>query len=409
MSEFMALDRNLKLRTLTVFLAVLLGSSIGPNMTIYYVEYFGAFITGFLLIVVSVAGFIAGLYGGHLADVYGRKWTMLVGSAFLIAGYAIAMLMNSPWMTQPYITFFGFLLANIGGSLMDPAEQAMMIDSSTLANRRFVYSLIYWVINIAVMVGAAVGGWFFKEYLFELLLGLLIVALINTAIIKFGMTETLLKRPETSSSVWQAVKSYAAVFSDRRYIIFLLGGVMGTVIFTQPDYYLAAHLGESFHQVSLFGVQIYGQRMLSIMLVVNTVMIVLMMTAFNRLTERWSLLKGYSVGIVLQGFGFAVSFVLQDFWPLFMAAVVLTIGEMINVPASQTMRADMMNPAQLGAYSGAFAAARPLGTVIAGGMVTLSHFIGSAGVALTLVLITILAVVLTATAYRMPATFTTES
>ena len=61
MQDFMALDRNLKLRSLTVFLTVLLGSSIGPNVTVYYVEYFGAFITGFLLIAVSVAGFIAGL------------------------------------------------------------------------------------------------------------------------------------------------------------------------------------------------------------------------------------------------------------------------------------------------------------------------------------------------------------
>ena len=105
MQDFMALDRNLKLRSLTVFLTVLLGSSIGSNVTVYYVEYFGAFITGFLLIAVSVAGFIAGLYGGHLADVLGRKKTMLIGSAMIIGGYALAMLMNSPWYTNPYVTF----------------------------------------------------------------------------------------------------------------------------------------------------------------------------------------------------------------------------------------------------------------------------------------------------------------
>ena len=93
MQDFMALDRNLKLRSLTVFLTVLLGSSIGPNVTVYYVEYFGAFITGFLLIAVSVAGFIAGLYGGHLADVLGRKKTMLIGSAMIIGGYALACLL----------------------------------------------------------------------------------------------------------------------------------------------------------------------------------------------------------------------------------------------------------------------------------------------------------------------------
>jgi DHA1 family multidrug resistance protein B-like MFS transporter len=406
MNEFMTLDRNLKLRTLTVFLTVLLGSSIGPNMTIYYVQYFGALVTGFLLIAVSVVSFIAGLYGGHLADVFGRKWTMMLGSVFMILGYATAVVVNSPWLVNPYVTFVGFLLASVGGSLADPAEQAMMIDSSTLENRRFVYSLIYWVINIAVMVGAAIGGWFFREYLFELLLGMMIVAMINMSIIRFGMSETLVKTSGTvSSSVWQAVKSYALVFSDKRYIIFLFGGVMTTVIFTQPDYYLAAHLGESFNQVNLFGVAIYGQRMLSLMLVINTVMIVLMMTLFNKLTENWPLLTAFAIGVALQGFGFAISFLLNDFWPLVLMAVVFTLGEMINVPASQTMRADMMNPAQIGAYSGAFSAARPVGTIIAGGMVTLSHFVGHVGVSIFLMGITVLAIVLTVVARRMPPSF----
>ena len=149
MQEFMALNRNLKLRTLTVFLTVLLGSSIGPNMTIYYVQYFGAFVSGFLLMVVSVAGFIAGLYGGHLSDVWGRKRTMLTGSALIISGYTLAMLMNAPWYTNPYITFVGFLTASVGSSLADPAEQAMMIDASTIKNRKFVYALIYWEIGRA--------------------------------------------------------------------------------------------------------------------------------------------------------------------------------------------------------------------------------------------------------------------
>lgn len=176
MKEFMQLDRNLRLRTLTVFLNVILTSSVAPNMTIYYVRYFGAFVTGFLLMFASVISFIAGLYGGHLADVYGRKWTILLGAQLMIAGYLLTAIMNSSFMVAPKLTFLGFIIASIGGSLADPAEQAMMIDSSTLQNRRYVYSLIYWVINIGVMFGAAIGGWFFKEYLFELLIGLTIMA-----------------------------------------------------------------------------------------------------------------------------------------------------------------------------------------------------------------------------------------
>ncbi|MBJ7650472.1 MFS transporter [Weissella confusa] len=406
MQDFMALDRNLKLRSLTVFLTVLLGSSIGPNVTVYYVEYFGAFITGFLLIAVSVAGFIAGLYGGHLADVLGRKKTMLIGSAMIIGGYALAMLMNSPWYTNPYVTFVVFLTASVGASFADPAEQAMMIDSSTMKNRKFVFALIYWIINIGVMIGAAIGGWFFRDYLFELLMGSMIVGIINASIINWGMAETLdMANVKANSSVWSAVKSYAHVLTDKRYLLFMFGTIFAVVIYSQPDFYLAAHLAESFRDYTLFGVHFYGQRMLSFMLVINTVVIVLTMSAFNHMTNRWPLIRGYAIGTFMQGLGFAMAFLLRDFWPLAFAAVVFTVGEMINVPSSQTLRADMMNPEKLGAYSGAFAATRPLGNIMAGVMVSASHFVGSVGAAVMLMIGVFIAIYSVATAAKMKASF----
>lgn len=48
MSDFFKLDRNIQLRILMMFITVAIGSSVGPNMTIYYVEYMDALVTGFL-------------------------------------------------------------------------------------------------------------------------------------------------------------------------------------------------------------------------------------------------------------------------------------------------------------------------------------------------------------------------
>ena len=59
-----------------------------------------------------------------------------------------------------------FAAVAIGGALADPAQQAMMIDLTDGENRRFVYALLYWVMNIGVMLGAAIGGWWFKTHLF---------------------------------------------------------------------------------------------------------------------------------------------------------------------------------------------------------------------------------------------------
>lgn len=387
MQEFMALDRNLKLRTLTVFLTALLNAAVLPNMTIYYSHYFGAAAAGILLIVVSIASFIAGLYGGHLSDAHGRKPIMLAGSTLLIVGYLIAALVNSPLGTNPVLAFVGFLLARVGGSLSDPAEQAMMIDASTPQNRRFVYAMLYWVINISVMLGAAIGGWFFRDYLFELLLAMAVIAVININIIRFGMRETFQSQQKVSGSVWQAVKVYGQVFADKRYVLFLAGSLLANIVTNQPNFYLAVHLGRDFKATHLFGIALYGQRMLSVVTIINTVMIIILMALFTRLTSKWALGVAFAVGVGLQTLGFAMSFEVNTFWPLALAAVILTFGEMISVPSSQTLRAALMDEQKIGAYSGGWAAVNPLASTLSGVTVSISPLLGNSGMsALMLIL-----------------------
>lgn len=403
MADFFKLDRNIQLRIVMMFITVAIGSSVGPNMTIYYVGYFGAFLTGILLVLVQVAGFLAGLYGGHLADLWGRKRVMIAGIGLMTLGYLLAAVMNSPLYINPYITFFGFLMASVGLSFASPAEEAMMIDVSTVKNRKFIYAMIYWVINLAVMIGAGLGGWFFKTARFQLLIGTAIGALISLIIVLVWITETLPKdkRPTHGQSVWAAVKSYRTVFADRRYMKFMIASIGATIIFTSPDYYLAAHLSQTFHTIDIAGVEIFGQRMLSIVTMVNTFMIVLMMGMMTKLFKHWSEMKASAVGTVLQGGGFAIMFLLTDFWPLMVFTVILTLGEMIVTPASQSLRAEMMNPEKIGAYSGFSAAIRPIGAILASGIVSASVLVGNVGAALLLLTATGISILFTYLAVQM--------
>jgi DHA1 family multidrug resistance protein B-like MFS transporter len=255
------------------------------------------------------------------------------------------------------------------------------------------------------MLGAALGGWFFRDYLFELLVGLIIVSVFNLSIIRFGMTETMTEQSQASGSVWGAVKSYLGVLTDRRYMLFILGFVLITIVTRQPDYYLAAHLGRDFIETKIFGITIYGQRMLSLVTIINTVMIVTMMSLFTQLTRKWSLVKANAIGAALFGIGFALSFVTNTILPLTISAIILTLGEMISVPANQTMRADMMNPARIGAYSGAISAVAPMASIFAGLLVSASHFIGNYGMAVIMLIFAAISIVVTSKATRMPASF----
>lgn len=405
MKEFLQLNRNLKLRMLTMFLVAILNSSILPNMTIYYSRYFGTMVTGLLLIMVSIASFLAGLYGGHLADVYGRKPVMIGGGLMIAAGYAIAATMNSPWLQDPHVTFVGFLIAGVGASGANPAEQAMIIDASTPQNRQYVYSISYWIVNISVMIGSALGGWFFRDYLFELLTGMIIVSVVNLCIITLGMKEIEHATEAVSNSLSSLLHAYQEVMTDRRYMLFLIGWIFAGIISSQPDYYLAVHLGADFHATTILGVHLYGQRMLSMVTLTNTIMIVTMMGLFTRISRDWSLAKTYSLGAALSALGFASAFVGDRFWPLIVSAIILTLGEMFVVPSSQTLRADMMNPARIGVYSGAMMAVNPLASIIAGMLVSASGLLGNWGMAAVMVLCGAASIGLVVKSARMPATY----
>ncbi len=66
MREFFNLSKQLQWREELRSLSIILGSAIFLFMSMYYVQYFGAFITGLLVIITQVVSFIGILYGGHL-------------------------------------------------------------------------------------------------------------------------------------------------------------------------------------------------------------------------------------------------------------------------------------------------------------------------------------------------------
>ncbi len=81
--------------------------------------------------------------------------------------------------------------------------------------------------------------------------------------------------------------------------------------------------------------------------------------------------------------------------------VILTLGEMIVTPASQSLRAEMMNPEKIGAYSGFSAAIRPIGAILASGIVSASVLVGNVGAALLLLTATGISILFTYLAVQM--------
>ncbi|MEW6856303.1 MFS transporter, partial [Streptococcus iniae] len=326
MSEFFQLPKQIQLRELMRFITITLGSSIFPFMAMYYTTYFGTFMTGILMMITSLSGFLGTMYGGHLSDAIGRKKVVIIGSIGTIIGWFLTITANIPGHLIPWLTFLGILLVDISSCFYGPAYEAMLIDLTDSSNRRFVYTINYWLINIAVMFGAGIAGLFYDHYFIELLLAMFVVNLLCFFVAYYKFHET---RPDDhdfahNSSLSATFKNYSEVFKDRAFVIFTMGSILFSSVWMQMDNYIPVHLKLYFETTHLFGFEVTGAKMLSIMVFTNTFLIVFFMTLVNKLTVKWKLLPQLLIGSIIFSVGVFLSFTFTHFIGIWIAVLIFT-------------------------------------------------------------------------------------
>ncbi|WP_374285865.1 MDR family MFS transporter [Lactococcus sp.] len=393
MKDFFQLNRNLKLRILMTFIGIMTYSTIGSSMTIYYNQYLGAGITGILLIISSVISFLVGIWAGHFTDLEGRRPTMLIGALASTFGAALAAFSNSPLLFNPWLTFVGLVLSGFGFGFFNAGASAMMVDITTPADRKIVFSLNYWMLNVGMAVGSAISGWLFRDHLFFLLILVVCGDLLNMLIVAFLIEETFDPKKHVEHQETNIFKAYLQVSKDKIFMLYLLATLFVTMLFLQLDFFIPVHLSNSFKTSSIFGMQIYGQRMLTIIAILNTVMVVLFLSTVRKATSNWSNKRGFAVGAGLMGLGFAIICFGQTLPFALLGALINVCGELIFVPFEQSLRADMMDPEQVGVYTGAFTAIQPMAQIICGLLVSLSAFYSGFGMGVILIVVTLLAMI----------------
>ncbi|RLQ97431.1 MDR family MFS transporter [Falsibacillus albus] len=354
---FKSLHPNIRMRIYTSFLSRVVGSSVFPFMAIYFTKHINPTVAGILVLIQVAIQFVAGLYGGFLADIIGRKKLMVAGELMKAGAFAGMLLVNSPWFESPWATFLMMLLIGVSGGLVNPAAEAMLIDVSTKETRAFMYSVNYWAVNMSIMLGLMFGGWFFEDYFFELLAVLTAMSVFTFWLTASRITETY-KGKKTARKEYglkPLFQSYGLVMKDWPFIAFTIGGFSILALEFQRNNFISVRLEkeivpETYHAFHLISLQLDGIKLLSMLTVVNTLMIVL----FTSLAAKW--IKGRNerkimyAGFVLFGTGYAIMAFSNQIILLLLAVIVLTIGELLYVPTRQSLLADIIDGSQRGAY-----------------------------------------------------------
>ncbi|MFS1513081.1 MDR family MFS transporter [Chengkuizengella sp. SCS-71B] len=332
---------NIKIRIIETFISRFIGSMIFPFMAIYLAQYYGQGITGLLLFINVIVGVVFNFFGGFISDRLGRRKIMMYAEIIRFFAFFTMMAFNSPWAESVLITFLMMTVNTICWGFSGPAHQAMLIDVSTPEQRKLMYSITYWANNLSIAIGGILGAFLFKDYLFELLIGLTLASLVTVSLIVFFIKESYFpnQQENTSFHILEIFDAYKMVFKDRLFIWFVVAGILVLSMEFNLTNFIAIRLSEEMTNQYFLNWEIQGIQMLGILRTENTILVALFAIFAAKFIERFKEKNVLIIGCLMFVVGYGVISFSNNIWLLFIMMIIATVGEVIRVPVEQSSMA----------------------------------------------------------------------
>ncbi|CCQ98488.1 Multidrug resistance protein B [[Clostridium] ultunense Esp] len=255
---------------------------------------------------------------------------------------------NSAWFTSPWVTYAALLIQSVSVGFMMPASDAMLVDVSTKENRRWMYSINYWSLNLSTAVGSLTGGLFFVTNHFHLFLAMVLVSILNLLLLLLFIHDTYQPAPSPKKDpnpFKKMAMNYVVVARDRTFALYWLAGLLVLSLSFQIPNYITIRLQEEFtplslhffgHPLTLDGVFVGGG-----IRTLNTILIVAGAFAAAWMVKRMSNRIALFVGVFLNVLGHALLGFVNDLALLAFSVVLLSLGELIYVPVKQSILAEI--------------------------------------------------------------------
>jgi MFS family permease len=320
------------------------GTLVFPFFALYITGKFQVGMTeaGILLGILSVAGIVGSVVGGGLTDRLGRRKPILFGLIFsALSSLTLGSIDQFAWLF-PVAALVG-LVSDVGG----PAHAAMIADILPKQQRQEGFGILRVVGNMAWLIGPSVGGFVARTSFFALFVIDACISCVVAVLFYSLMPET---RPEPDTGArsegWLLTfRNYAVVLRDRAYVAFLLAAVLMGMVYIQMYNSLSVYLRDS-HGVEPQG---YG-----FLLTVSAITVICFQLWTMRLIKGRPQFLMMALGTIFYMIGFGMFGVVSAYALFVTAVVIITIGEMIVVPTSQTVAAGFARIDMRGRYMALF-------------------------------------------------------
>lgn len=347
------LHPTIRIMLFSSILSSVISSMIFPFMTIYLNDYFGEKITGLLVLINIIISITLSFLSGYFADRYGRKKLMLIGSILSVISFSIMMIANSPLLDSPnipelltpLITYGMLMLNSISWSISGPATMALLIDYTTLEERKFVFSFMYWANNLSMAVGTSLGGFLFKDFLFILLIALtlssVISLLINIFVVKDKHTMVEQKKEKLSQHLKSIFKNYKIVFKDKLFILFNLALILVMSMEFQLSNYVGIRIDKQITSAKFLIWNLDGFKIAGLLRTENTIIVAILALFAVKFVKKFKDRKILVVASAAFVTGYAIISYTNIPWLLFVAMFVASIGEVMRVPVEENYLATL--------------------------------------------------------------------
>ena len=318
-------DLAIWIRLVGTVLTTVANFMIRPFMVLYlYEKLEGSVLLPMLVVGLQpLASMIVGLWGGSLADKYGRKPLMaaaLVVNAASMAGFAAS---EELW----HFVLFS-ILNGIGMSLFFPAANAQVADIVSPERRAEIFAALHAALNVGAAFGPVLGLLVFSWQ------PKVVFALSALSFVAYLLL-VLKYIPETKPAAADGSEPGASVTPPPRLtlrghgLLYAMTGLAVPIglLYAQVETVLPLHLQ------TVFGDD--ARAMFTTMLTLNGLTVMLLQIPVARMTERWAthrvVLLSYGLfAAVAFGYGFAPWFAL-----LLFAELLFSLGEMLCGPHLQ--------------------------------------------------------------------------
>ena len=349
--KWKTISLTLKVRLISNFFQEIITTAFLPFMALYLNDMTSTKFTGIFLTTLVLLNFPISFFAGYLIEYFPKKKSVLFYQftmSIMLLGMAFSITFSN--LIVMFCIFYSIF--NIVWGLQYPTMDTIIMDAITPEIENYIYKIDYWLTNVAVALGALLGGILYSHnQTFLFIIAFLVYLLIFYALFKWLPKDS---RNNVSKNVFKIKDifiSYRTVSKDKKYMLLILGFSIIMMGELSSSSYIAVRLNETFNDFNLFNMYIDGVKMYSFLIMTNTIVVVALTYHISKLVinmnQKFILIIGLSMYIV----GYSSITHLNQFYLLILFMIIATIGEIIYAPIFDEQKFKMIPADKRGTYS----------------------------------------------------------